>query len=69
MTSNEIEKRSLIIRDDFGKKREDLFNNIFRFTEIGQIKASYPVSGSRNSLCFPTRPKEVSFKHPTSVEG
>ena len=45
MTANEIEKRSLIIREDFGKKREDLFNNIFRFTEIDQIKAAYPVSG------------------------
>ena len=45
MTANEIEKRSLIIREDFGKKREDLFNNIFRFTDIDQIKAAYPVSG------------------------
>ena len=58
MTANEIEKRSLIIREDFGKKREDLFNNIVRFTDIDQIKAAYPVSGGTEIV---SRPQEVSF--------
>ena len=45
MTPNEIEKRSLIIREEFGKKRDDLFANIFKFTKVEHIKAAYPVSG------------------------
>ena len=45
MTHNEIEKRSLIIREDFGQKIDDLFADIFRFSRIEQIKAAYPVSG------------------------
>ena len=45
MTPNEIEKRSLIIREEFGKKRDDLFANIFKFTKVEHIKAVYPVSG------------------------
>ena len=35
----------MIIREEFGKKRDDLFANIFKFTKVEHIKAVYPVSG------------------------
>ena len=45
MASEDIEKRSLIIRESFHKDQELLFKNIFNYTRIEDVKAAYPVSG------------------------